>query len=444
MDMATEARLRKDAEERVALRRDELKKAVNVRDIRSHEQIDKCFRKANQIYRQCQVYVVEGDLDHAYIYLWLLVELYQRKMPRHRDFGLLKYENERKRLDKKCRDALALLERILDGMFQEELQQAQDAHEDEVHMMKQSTHPCELSAAMAKVSVSHADPVAISLESRLHALKGKVPTHLSPPLPSSPPSSAATTVSVSSASTDSAARERAFSTIRLKSNERAAAPPSVRPPPPLAVGVSYPSVHPEWMNADIQLGRPSFRSMQDEVRALSVPSSLVAEFTRIAEPNTLKPPYGVETCGILAGTLKDQKLSITTLIIPKQQGSADTCTMTNEEDLFEFCIARDLLTLGWIHTHPSQTCFLSSVDIHTQCGFQSMLSEAIAIVVAPRDPQKNIGVFRLTSPHGLELIQNCNLTGFHEHPSNVEIYSDAMQVTWDAARTAAVVDMRRE
>ncbi|RQM20102.1 hypothetical protein B5M09_004930 [Aphanomyces astaci] len=149
---------------------------------------------------------------------------------------------------------------------------------------------------------------------------------------------------------------------------------------------------------------------------MAIPSSLVAEFTRLAASNTSRLPYGVETCGILAGSLKDQRLSITTLIIPKQEGSSDTCIMTHEEDLFEYCIQHDLLTLGWIH--------------------------AIAIVVAPRDPVKNVGVFRLTTPHGMELIQNCTLSGFHEHPSNVEIYSDAMQLTWDASRHAALVDMR--
>lgn len=31
---------------------------------------------------------------------------------------------------------------------------------------------------------------------------------------------------------------------------------------------------------------------------------------------------------------------------------------------------RSLYPLGWIHTHPTQTCFLSSVDVHTQCGYQ--------------------------------------------------------------------------
>ncbi len=44
-----------------------------------------------------------------------------------------------------------------------------------------------------------------------------------------------------------------------------------------------------------------------------------------------------------------------------------------------------LYPLGWIHTHPSQTCFLSSVDVHTHCGYQTMLDEAVAIVMAPTD-----------------------------------------------------------
>ncbi|KAI9920638.1 hypothetical protein PsorP6_000186 [Peronosclerospora sorghi] len=50
--------------------------------------------------------------------------------------------------------------------------------------------------------------------------------------------------------------------------------------------------------------------------------------------------------------------------------------------------SNELLTLVWIHTHPKQNWFLSSVDVHTQCGFQSILPEAVAIVVAHNDPQK--------------------------------------------------------
>ena len=42
----------------------------------------------------------------------------------------------------------------------------------------------------------------------------------------------------------------------------------------------------------------------------------------------------------------------------------------NEEEIFEAQDSRSLYPLGWIHTHPTQTCFLSSIDVHTQCGYQ--------------------------------------------------------------------------
>lgn len=46
---------------------------------------------------------------------------------------------------------------------------------------------------------------------------------------------------------------------------------------------------------------------------------------------------------------KNNILKITTLIIPKQTGTSDTCTTENEEDLFDIQDKHDLLTFGWIH-----------------------------------------------------------------------------------------------
>eukprot|EP00955_Chlamydomonas_euryale_P097272 365066-Chlamydomonas_euryale.AAC.2 len=48
---------------------------------------------------------------------------------------------------------------------------------------------------------------------------------------------------------------------------------------------------------------------------------------------------------------------------------------------------------------------MSSVDVHTQCGYQTMLDEAVAIVVAPTDARRRVGIFRLTTPGGLKLVQ---------------------------------------
>ena len=44
--------------------------------------------------------------------------------------------------------------------------------------------------------------------------------------------------------------------------------------------------------------------------------------------------------------------------------------------------------LSQIHTHPTQSCFMSSVDLHTHSGFQRMLPESFAVVCAPTSTPK--------------------------------------------------------
>lgn len=120
------------------------------------------------------------------------------------------------------------------------------------------------------------------------------------------------------------------------------------------------------------------------LRCLFLPSDLRSTFLSIATKNTRN---NLETCGMLCGTLMSNALFVSRLVIPEQEGSSDTCEMTNENALFEFCDSENLIVLGWIHTHPTQSCFMSSRDLHTHCGFQVMMPEAIAIVCAPtREP----------------------------------------------------------
>lgn len=38
-------------------------------------------------------------------------------------------------------------------------------------------------------------------------------------------------------------------------------------------------------------------------------------------------------------------------------------------------------------THPTQTAFLSSVDLHTHCPYQLLMPEALAVVCAPKYDQ---------------------------------------------------------
>jgi len=118
-----------------------------------------------------------------------------------------------------------------------------------------------------------------------------------------------------------------------------------------------------------------------QIRAVVLPAGLRDRFMQIAEPNTR---MNRETCGILCGSLVNNVYFISCLLVPKQTGTSDTCETEDEEGISTFCIESKLVTLGWIHTHPTQDCFLSSRDQHTHFGYQVLMPESIAIVCAPR------------------------------------------------------------
>ena len=149
----------------------------------------------------------------------------------------------------------------------------------------------------------------------------------------------------------------------------------------------------------------------------------------------------------MCGTVISNALFISHLIIPDQESTSDTCDTTEEGDnnLFDYCDSNDLLVCGWIHTHPSQTCFLSSRDLHTSSGYQIMLPEAIAIVCAPRH-NPDWGIFRLTDPPGLPSVLNCTQKGlFHPHAEN-NLYTDALRpghVVEGPGLKFQTVDMRK-
>lgn len=86
--------------------------------------------------------------------------------------------------------------------------------------------------------------------------------------------------------------------------------------------------------------------LDGQLRTVVVPSNTMARFLVLASKNTA---MNVETCGILAGKLAQNKLTITHVIVPKQKGTADSCTTMNEEDIFDIQDQQNLITLGWIH-----------------------------------------------------------------------------------------------
>lgn len=83
-----------------------------------------------------------------------------------------------------------------------------------------------------------------------------------------------------------------------------------------------------------------------ELRHMTVPKDLIEKFLNVAKPNTAK---NIETCGLLCGTLGQDKVQITTLLIPKQEGTSDTVFTLDELEIFEFIQESGLFILGWIH-----------------------------------------------------------------------------------------------
>ncbi|KAL9137152.1 MAG: hypothetical protein Q9175_001637 [Cornicularia normoerica] len=158
------------------------------------------------------------------------------------------------------------------------------------------------------------------------------------------------------------------------------------------------------------------------LRTIFLPPDLRHRFLTAALPNTRA---NLETCGILCGTLVSNALFISKLVIPDQESTSDTCETINESELFDYVDGEDLMVLGWIHTHPTQTCFMSSRDLHTHGGYQVMMPESIAIVCAPS--KGDWGVFRLTDPPGMKTVLNCTQTGlFHPHGES-NVYTDALR-----------------
>ncbi|KAL1492163.1 hypothetical protein ABEB36_012649 [Hypothenemus hampei] len=208
-------------------------------------------------------------------------------------------------------------------------------------------------------------------------------------------------------------------------------------PHPYESDISFPTI-PSFDRSK----KPSSTSLTDKydtdvLRAVLVPSKVMPWFENLAQSNTNK---NIETCGILAGKLEKNQLIITHMILPKQNGTADSCTTTNEEEIFDFQDQHNLITIGWIHTHPTQTAFLSSVDLHTHCPYQLLMPEAIAIVCAPK--YQNTAFFNLTPNYGLQFISNCRKTGFHPHPTDPPLFKVADHVKIENA-PLEVMDLRK-
>ena len=123
----------------------------------------------------------------------------------------------------------------------------------------------------------------------------------------------------------------------------------MRPPPPLPSSEAFtqPPSQTE-SNRIIQASNPSLDSTKP-LKGVSLPKECLPRFLAIAKVNT---EMNKETCGLLLGKDKGHKYTVTTLLIPKQSSTSDTCTMLEEELVLLFTEERSLITLGWVSFIP--------------------------------------------------------------------------------------------
>ena len=93
----------------------------------------------------------------------------------------------------------------------------------------------------------------------------------------------------------------------------------------------------------MQASDPAFDATKP-LKSVSLARECLPRFLAIAKVNT---EMNKETCGLLLGNDRGHKYSVTTLLIPKQTSTSDTCTMLEEELILQFTEEQNLITLGW-------------------------------------------------------------------------------------------------
>jgi proteasome lid subunit RPN8/RPN11 len=96
---------------------------------------------------------------------------------------------------------------------------------------------------------------------------------------------------------------------------------------------------------------------------------------------------GKETAGLLIGEIVGKDLYVDEIHVGAQVGNAVHVEI-NEETLIAATIEMSeredgKVIIGWFHTHPGMSSFMSPTDVHTQKIYQAFFPEAIAIVIDP-------------------------------------------------------------
>ncbi|XP_054252621.1 STAM-binding protein [Indicator indicator] len=394
------------------------------------------FRSGVEMLRMATVYTEEGNPEHAFILYNKYITLFIEKLPQHRDYkaavipekretvkklkevafpraeelkeellkryakDYAKYKEQKKEKELEFARSLALQQQLEEERSRVALMKQQQAEQEQFQAFEEMIRRQELEKERLRIvqEFGKPEPRPETLDGPLIPGVERPPTDLIPMVPASPVSPASPSAGTVSCRRPVVDRSLKPSTLGSTDNSQ-------------------------------------YLPLLDVLRQVIVPRELCQKFLQLADANTIR---GVETCGILCGKLMRNEFTITHVIVPKQHAGPDYCDTENEEELFLIQDQHSLVTLGWIHTHPTQTAFLSSVDLHTHCSYQMMLPESIAIVCSPK--YQETGFFRLTE-HGLQEISSCRQKGFHPHPKDPPLFTTCNHVSV-VERDVVLMDLR--
>uniref|UniRef100_A0A8D2KTG7 AMSH-like protease n=1 Tax=Varanus komodoensis TaxID=61221 RepID=A0A8D2KTG7_VARKO len=362
------------------------------------------FRSGVEMERMASVYLEEGNLENAFVLYNKFITLFVEKLPYHRDYQQCAIP-EKQDIMKKLKNIAfprtdELKEDLLKKYNAEYQEYMQDKNKCNAELLKKLEQQKLIEAEKRRIAQIRQQQLETEqfqffedqLKKQELARDQKIKNH-----------------SVTSEQTDGSMLSSCIS-----SHLNSTLPATIANKSDTSAGQSPPitrALKPAATLSAVQ------NNAAEAMRSVVLPKDLCHKFLQLAESNTVR---GIETCGILCGKLTYNEFTITHVIVPKQSAGPDYCDMENVEELFSVQDQHDLLTLGWIHTHPTQTAFLSSVDLHTHCSYQLMLPEAIAIVCSPK--HNDTGIFRLTNAGMLE-VSACRMKGFHPHTKDPRLFN---------------------
>uniref|UniRef100_A0A8C1U8S5 STAM binding protein b n=1 Tax=Cyprinus carpio TaxID=7962 RepID=A0A8C1U8S5_CYPCA len=387
------------------------------------------FRSGMEVIRMAHVYAEEGSTEHAFVLYNKYITLFIEKLPKHPEYKLCNIPEKKETLRKLKEIAFPQAEQLKKHLlrrYEKEYAEFISKKRAEAQALEQElSRQRELEAERQRVADMQRRQLEQEQFSRFEEMIRQKDHQ----------------------------REHGFNTPAPHQDDALLIPGIQGPPLPYLESPTppqspqYPSANHSAPSAPSPAAPPTVdRSLKpghlsnnttlvDGLRQITVPAELCSKFLRLANNNTIR---AVETCGILCGRLNSNAFTVTHVIVPKQCGGPDYCDTENEEELFLVQDQYDLITLGWIHTHPTQTAFLSSVDLHTHCSYQMMLPESIAIVCSPKFNET--GYFRLTD-YGMEEISTCSQKGFHPHPKEPPLFTDGNHIRITEG-TVSMLDLR--